>query len=102
MHSANIRIGEILKLSKQDPFPSLEVSVELENGKLDPELEFLYLHDVATDLLDVKEKFMYQIERLAWADNIGSAYIMLDFDKSKKYRILFLRKVPIAIREQPS
>lgn len=88
---ATIRIGDILKLSKTDPFPSLEVSVEIENDKIHAEDEFIYLHNIENKFEEIKNKFCVSVERLEWAPNIGKAYILLDFDKSKKYIFDFLR-----------
>lgn len=81
---ATIKIGDILKLSKTDPFPSLEVSVEMENERVSQEDEFVYLHNIDCNLESVKKKQCIAVERLEWAPNIGKSYILLDFDKSKK------------------
>jgi len=77
-------MGEIIKLSKTDSVPSLEVMVELESDWVKPKSEFIYLHHVEIELEEIQEEFKYPIEKIEWADNIGRAYIRLDFDRTKK------------------
>jgi hypothetical protein len=84
---ANIKMGEILKKSKEDKVPSLEVTIELEDGRIDPDTQFLYLYEVEEEhqaSLSLSEDRMYIVERLKMADNLGKSYIRLDFDRSKK------------------
>jgi hypothetical protein len=84
---ANIKMGEILKKSKEDKVPSLEVTIELEDGRIDPDTQFLYLYEVEGEhqtYLSLSEDRMYIVERLKMADNLGKSYIRLDFDRSKK------------------
>jgi len=33
---------------------------------------------------EINEEFRYPIEGLEWAENIGKAYILLNFDKTRK------------------
>lgn len=54
----------------------------MENDKIKPDIQFIYLHDIRNDLEEISEESKYNIERLEWAENIGKAYILLDFDKS--------------------
>ena len=84
MNIVNIRIGEILKLKKTDRFPSLEITVEMENNKVKPQIHFFYLYDTSTEMREVLEEFRYKVEKLEIAENIGKTYILLDFDKTKK------------------
>jgi hypothetical protein len=84
---ANIKMGEILKKSKEDKVPSLEVTIELEDGRIDPDTQFLYLYEVEGEhqtSLSLSEDRMYIVERLKMAENLGKSYIRLDFDRSKK------------------
>ena len=48
-------MGEIIKLNKDDLIPSLEIAVELENEKLNPNSHFVYLNDIQNDLSDINE-----------------------------------------------
>ena len=73
-----------MKMNKTDDFPSLEVAVEMENDKIQPDSQFVYLHDIQHDLEEIAEEHKYNIESLEWAENIGKAYILLNFDKTKK------------------
>jgi hypothetical protein len=44
----------------------------------------LYLHDTAGELDEIQDSNKYLVEKLEWAENIGKAYILLDFDKTRK------------------
>ena len=83
---AQIRMGEIMKLRREEKVPSLEVIVEMENDQVNPVSQFIYLHPVddTINLQSLNQEKIYKIESLEWADNIGKSYIRLDFDRTKK------------------
>lgn len=83
---AIIRIGEIIKLRKDDKVPHLEITVEMENDKINPEIHFIYLHLVQDKNKDqeIDDKKIYKLEIMELAENIGRGYIKIDFDRSKK------------------
>jgi hypothetical protein len=83
-YQANIKMGEIMKLQKDDKIPYLEVMVEVENEKIQPSFQFIYLHCSDMPLNRLIGERVYGIEKLEWAENIGKSYIRLDFDRNKK------------------
>ena len=80
-------MGDIVKFNEEDSYPSLEVYVELENDKINPDTEFVYLHNVDTDFDEVLEEYRYPLESCEWSQSLGKSYIPLNFDRSKKYTI---------------
>ena len=68
---ALIKMGEIIRNpSKQDKVPLLEVAVEIENGKIEPDLQFLYLQEQeerTKGSLILREDRMYMVEKLTLA-----------------------------------
>jgi hypothetical protein len=79
-------MGEIMKLKRDDRVPYLEVIIEMENDKVNPQSQFIYLHSVeeTIDIQELNEQNIFRVERLEWAENIGKSYLKLDFDRSKK------------------
>ncbi|CDW84957.1 UNKNOWN [Stylonychia lemnae] len=90
---AMIRIGEITKLRKEDKIPHLEITVEMENDKINPDIHFIYLHQVQDKKKDqeIDDKKIYRVEKMELAENIGRGYIKIDFDRSRRYKVFLLR-----------
>ena len=59
-------MGEIVKMNENDLVPSLEVYVELENEKVHPETEFIYLHNVDLDFDEVLDEFKFKLMEVNW------------------------------------
>lgn len=81
-----IKLGEIVKLKKDDKVPHLEITIEIENDRIHSNSQFIYLHQVdeISNDQEIKDERLYNVERLEWAENIGKCYIKLDFDRRKK------------------
>ena len=60
-------MGEIVKLNDEDSVPCLEVYVELESERIQPETEFIYLHNVDLDFDEVLDNFRFKIETSDWS-----------------------------------
>jgi len=92
---AAIKMGEIIRNpSKEDKVPLLEVAVEIDCGRIEPDLQFLYLQEYdekSKETLILREDRMYKVEKLALVQNLGRCLIRIDFDRSKKYKCLYIR-----------
>lgn len=56
----------------------------MENDRIRPKQEFIYLQNVETEMTSIEENQKYEVEQLDWAENIGRSYLKLSFDRSKR------------------
>lgn len=77
-------MGDIVKLSRDEKTPYLEVTIELENERINPNTHFIYLHCIEDEIDLINDSRIYKVERLEFAENIAKCYLKLDFDRNKK------------------